>query len=240
MNFGELINIKTTEEAEILGMGEKHTPYRAEIMLFSCVQQGDSAKLMDELKKLDLSVITGKMSDDGIMQHKYTAVSAITLATRYAIQGGVNEKTAYDFSDRVIMLIDNLNSKADIMLCLANEILKLTQMVNKSKNHPSHSPYVKKCVAFINENIGDKLSVSYLASYCGISADYLSRIFKEEMGESLGSYIVRKKLEVAKIMLLKGMTNEQICRNLSFSSASYFITVFKKYYHMTPGEYIKL
>ena len=240
MNLGELINIKTTEEAEILGMGEKHTPYRAEIRLFSCVQQGDIPKLMEELKKLDLSVVTGKMSRDSIMQHKYTAVSAVTLATRYAIQGGVDEKTAYDFSDRVIMLIDSLDSKADIMLCLANEILMLTRMVNKSKKHPSHSPYVKKCIAFINDSIGERLSVSFLASYCGISADYLSRIFKEEMGESLSSYIVRKKLEAAKIMLLKGMTNEEICRSLSFSSVSYFITVFKKHFHMTPGEYIKL
>ncbi len=240
MNLGELINIKTTEEAEFMGLEEKHTPYRAEIMLFSCVQQGDAAKLMNELKKLDLSVITGKMSDNSVMQYRYTAVSAITLATRYAIQGGVNEKTAYEFSDRVIMLIDNLETKSDIMLCLANEILKLTQMVSKSKKFPSHSPYVRKCIAYINENICRKISISDLSRHCGISSDYLSRIFKEEIGEALSSYITRKKLEIAKAMLLKGASNEEICKKLSFSSKSYFITVFKKYFHMTPGEYTKL
>lgn len=240
MKLGELISIKTTEEADSLGNGEKHTPYRAEIKLFSCVQQGDVERLMEELKGLDSSIITGKMSHDSLMQYKYMAVSAITLATRHAIQGGVNEKTAYEFSDRVIMLVDTLDSKADIMLCLASEILKLTKMVSKSKNHPSHSPYVKKSVAYINNNLGSKIAVGELAKHCGISADYLSQIFKDEIGENLSSYIVRKKLEAAQVMLLKGATTKEICHALSFSSQSYFITVFKKFFHMTPGEYSKL
>lgn len=42
------------------------------------------------------------MSENSLMQRKYMAVSSITLATRYAIQGGLNEDEAYSFSDRFI------------------------------------------------------------------------------------------------------------------------------------------
>ncbi len=37
-----------------------------------------------------------------------------------------------------------------------------------------------------------------IADYCGISADYLSQIFKKEMDENLSTYILRQKLEKAK------------------------------------------
>ena len=44
------------------------------------------------------NITVGQMSDDELKQQKYMAVSFITLATRYAIQGGMNENNAYSFS----------------------------------------------------------------------------------------------------------------------------------------------
>lgn len=233
MNIGELVSVKTDSE-------EKHTPYWAEVRLFSCVQQGDIGKLVEELKNIDSSIIAGRMSDDDVMQYKYMAVSVITLATRYAIQGGLYEKTAYEFSDKAIRMIDRLGMKADILLCLASEIAKLTKMVKKSKLHPCHSPHVRKCVCYIGENLSEKITVARLSEVCGISPDYLSQIFREEMGEYLSSYISRKKLEAAKEMIMKKKSNAEICAELSFSSQSHFITLFKKFYNMTPTEYRKL
>lgn len=241
MNFGELINIKTLKnESDFFSQSERHTRYTTEIKLFSCIQQGDCNKLISEIKNINMSVVVGKLSDSDITHYKYMAVSAVTLATRYAIQGGLNEKTAYDFSDRVIMAIDNITSKEEILNYLAGEIMKLTNMVSQSKLKPSQSPHVRKCICYINENINEKISVSMLSDICNISSDYLSHIFKEEMGENLSSYIMRRKLELAKDMITKGQSNNEICKALGFSSASHFITAFKRYCNMTPTEYFNL
>lgn len=238
MNLGELITIKTLEESE--NPTDKHTPYAAEIRLFSCVQMGDTEKLIAELTGIASSIITGKLSEDVIMQYKYLAVSTITLATRYAIQGGLSEKIAYEFSDRVIMAVDGMTAKEEIILYVGNEIITLTEMVQKSKLHPMQSPHVRKCMRYINENINSRITVSLLSDNCGISSDYLSQIFKEETGENLSSYILRKKLEKAKELLLQGKSSKEICNLLCFSSQSHFITSFKKYYHMTPTQYLKM
>lgn len=241
MDIGELINIKTLEnEANVFGQDEKHTRYTTEIKIFSCVQQGDINKLIKELKNISALVVTGKLSNDSVMQYRYLAVSTITLATRYAIQGGLNEKEAYDFSDRVIMLVDSMNSKIKILNLLAKEIINLTNMVNKSKLKPSQSPHVRKCICYINENIGEKITVSMLSEICNISSDYLSQIFKEEMGENLSTYITKRKLEAAKDMIVQGKSNNEICEALGFSSVSHFITAFKRNYNMTPTEYFNL
>lgn len=236
-----MINIKTLEDgSDVFDENEKHTRYTTEIKIFSCVQQGDINKLIKELKNIRALVVTGKLSNDSVMQYRYLAVSTITLATRYAIQGGLNEKEAYDFSDRVIRCADSMTSRIKILNLLAKEIINLTNMVNKSKLKPSQSPHVRKCICYINENINEKITVSMLSEICNISPDYLSQIFKEEMGEKLSAYITRRKLETAKDMIVQGKSNQEICNALGFSSVSHFITAFKRNYNMTPTEYYNL
>ena len=238
MNIGELVTVKTIENKN--AFSEKHTPYSAEIRLLSCVQQGDIESLIAQLKNLDSIVVMGRMSDDELMQYKFMAVSTITLATRYAIQGGLGEAKAYEFSDRVINAIDKMTDKNEIFMCLGVEIVKLTGEVKRNKKQPEFSPHIRKCIKYINENLSQKISVSSAANHCGISADYLSQIFKKEIGENLSTYILRQKLEKAKLFLQEGLTEKEICVETGFSSQAYFITVFKRFYKMTPSEYIKL
>lgn len=238
MNIGELVTVKTIERENT--QDEKATPYSAEIRLLSCVQQGDIESLIEQLKTLDSLIIMGKMSDDELTQYKYMAVSVITLATRYAIQGGLSEKKAYEFSDRAIRKIDKLSDKDEILTCAGLEIVELTQNVKKNKRQPEFSPHIRSCIRYINENISKKISVRSAAKHCGISADYLSLIFKKEIGENLSNYILRQKLERARILLLEGKTAKEICAEAGFSSQAYFVTAFKRFYKLTPSEYVKI
>ncbi len=234
MNISQLVSVKTVEK------NTKHTPYAAEIRLFSCVQQGNIERLLVELKNLDSVLVTGRLSEDNVKNSKYLAVSTVTLATRYAIQGGLNEKTAYDFSDESILIIDGAQTSRQVFSLVADRIVQLTDKVKKAKLKPEQSPHVKKCICCINENINKKITVAMLAAHCDVSADYLSHIFKKEMGDTLSSFIMRTKLEAAKDMIANKKSNREICKKLGFSSQPHFVTVFKKYCGMTPGEYYNL
>ncbi len=218
---------------------EHHTPYRDEIRLFSCIQQGNLEMLMKEIKNFYQrgGIFVGKVADNDTKQYKYLAVSTITLATRYAIQGGLPEETAYKFSDDFIMSLEKITSAKDIMEYIASKIIQLTNMVNDSKTRIKYSPHIRKCILYINDNLNKKLSVKIIADNLGLTADYISQLFKKEVGENLSDYILKKKLETAKIMIQNGLDNSQICYSLGFSSQSHFISVFKKYYNMTPREY---
>lgn len=238
MNIGELVTVKTIERKN--DFDEKATPYSVEIRLLSCVQQGDIESLIAQIKNLDSLIVMGRMSDDELTQYKYMAVSTITLATRYAIQGGLSEKKAYEFADRVIKTIDKLTNKDEILQCTGIEIVKLTEDVKRNKRNPEFSPHIRNCIKYINENLSQKISVSSVAEHCGISTDYLSQVFKREIGENLSSYILRQKLEIAKSLLLNGVSSKEICIEVGFSSQAYFVTVFKRFYNMTPSEYIKI
>ncbi len=218
--------------------GLSHTPYKDEIRLFSCIKQGDMDRLIAEIKPfIQSGIFVGEMSSDDIRQYRYMAVSAITLATRYAIQGGLDEFRAYHFSDEFIREIDSINTPVKILEHLAGNIIELTNLVNENKEKMKYSPHIRKAVAYINKNINKKITVSELSEKCSISSDYLSHIFKKEMGINLTAYILKQKLEIAKTLLWEGYDNKKICKSLSFRSQSYFISSFKKEYGITPTEY---
>lgn len=239
MNIGKLITIQPEGE-QIGDTAERHTRYRDEIRLFSCVQTGDKAQLLKEFQALNAAVTAGRLSEDELRQYRYLAVSTFTLATRYAIQGGFNEQAAYDFSDRAILQVDKAGSKQEIMTCLITGILELTEHVAKCKTQPIRSPHVRRCIRFINEHFDRKITVEDLAKQCGISADHLTQLFKREIGETPSVYMAREKIERAKEMIVRDRSCKGLYRRLGFSSASHFITVFKKYTGMTPAEYNRM
>lgn len=243
MKYDELLSIKVlpkqSSKFHIDNSCEiNHTTYKNEVRLFSCIKEGNIKKLIEEIKHQNASsIFVGNMASNDIMQYKYMAVSSITLATRYAIQGGLNEFTAYNFSDEFIRSIDQAENTAKIMQILISGITKLTVLVQKEQKKPKHSPHINKCLKYIERNLNRRITINEIANECGISADYISLLFKNEMGEKLSSYILRQRLEAAQAMIFDGCDSINTCYSLGFSSQSYFISAFKKQFGLTPNEY---
>ena len=78
------------------------------------------------------------------------------------------------------------------------------------------------------------------AEAAGISASYLSRLFKKETGMLFVDYIQKERIEAACNMLTySDYTAAQISEYLCFSTQSYFIKIFRKYTGTTPAKYKK-
>ena len=78
-----------------------HTSYDLELAFLSSVKKGSRTDVKMMINDMVNNGITiGKMSNDSLKQIKYWAVALFTLITRSAIQGGLDETTAYNFSDK--------------------------------------------------------------------------------------------------------------------------------------------
>ena len=77
-----------------------------------------------------------------------------------------------------------------------------------------------------------------LAAKYRIHPGYLSRLFKQEMGETLSEYLFRVKIERA-AQLLKERRHKigEIASMVGYSASSYFSVMFKKYTGYSPREY---
>lgn len=247
MNVYELLSLKVIPQEIADSIYEQreantfHTPYKDEIRLFSCIKQGNLEMLIEQLKSfMGSGIVVGNMSSDNTRQHKYMAVSSITLATRYAIQGGLNEADAYNFSDDFIRTIDTIENPMHIMAYVSEKIIELTNLVAANSKKLKYSPHIRKCMAYINKNLHRKITVKDLAEECGLSEDYISHLFKKEVGENLSSFILKQKLELSKTFLFEGFDSSKISYTLGFCSQSHFISAFKKEYGITPREFITL
>lgn len=238
------------ENIEVLPLGENalftrrenetaHTAYRTEVMLYSAIRQGDCVALKNMLSNTaNRKLVMGRLSPDDLRQMQYWAVCCVTLATRYAIEGGLDEVTAYCFSDDCILKIDKMRSAAEILDYLAKKGLELTEMVAKSKRQIEYSRDIRKCISYINANLHKKITLNVLARECNLSKDYLSLKFKTETGLRPSEYIKKQRLIASKDMLKSSKSCSDVAYYMNFCSESYFIKCFKEEFGMTPKQFI--
>jgi len=95
-----------------------------------------------------------------------------------------------------------------------------------------------KVLHYIYKNIDTKILIKELSSLCYMSDDHFIRLFKKELTTTPISYINKKKIEKAQLMLLiKNMAIKDIAYSLSFDNVSYFNRIFKHIIGKTPKEY---
>lgn len=96
----------------------------------------------------------------------------------------------------------------------------------------------EKIVDFVQENYNDKnLSVSLIGEQFRLTPQYVSRLFREQIGRGLHDYISQTRVEAAKALLLEGTSIDETAGLVGFTSSHAFIRVFKKYEGITPGKY---
>lgn len=214
-----------------------HTPYREETAFFSYLKHGMTQKVIESLAGFtSAGLVVGRLSDDPLTQCKYWSICCITLGTRYAIEGGLNEMTAFNLSDKHIRAVDALSSQQEITSYLANAVIELSELVRQSarSEFPTH---IKNCLDYIDIHLHENIKIENIAKEVGFSADYLSKYFKKHVGKSLTDYITEKKLEEARALIINGAELSSVAYALGFCSQSYFTSKFKRLYGVTPLKF---
>ena len=218
-----------------------HTSYKEEIALLSCVREGNVAHLESTYKSLP-QVKYGNMSNQPLRLLLYGGIANTTLVTRYAIEGGMEEETAFTLSDLYIRQMENCRTAYELNALNEKMIIDFTTKVQKAKqkNEPHYTEPISKCINYISNYIYQPITLTQLAKEVHLSPKYLSHLFKAETGCTLSSYLTNKRVDEAKNLLLYSNDSySQISSYLSFHSHSYFISVFKKNVGMTPREFRK-
>lgn len=100
---------------------------------------------------------------------------------------------------------------------------------------------INKVLTFIDENLDSELSLQSISNVACYSPFHLHRLFKAITNETLNSYIIRKRIESAAIILVhkKEVSVTEISLKYGFTSNSTFSRAFKKVYGQSPTEFRK-
>src|SRR5690606_29042432 len=90
----------------------------------------------------------------------------------------------------------------------------------------------------INERFGQPLGLDDIADAINISPYYLSRVFSQEAGFTLSSYLHDVRMEKAASLLRNPrMAVSEVASSEGFRDAHYFARVFKSHYGSAPSTY---
>ena len=215
-----------------------HNTYHYEQLYMDYIRSGNVEGLKAFFSNA-FSLQTGKLADNTLRQEKNILIVSVTLATRCAIEGGLDIESAYQLSDVYIQESEKLQS-TEALYQMQYNMLDFTRRVAQAQLPHDTTSDISKCIQYIKQHTNQAISTSDVAAYVGKSRSYLSHCFKKELGFEMREFIMRCKLEEAKSLLTyTDKSLSEISSYLCFSSQAYFQNVFKKKFGVTPNEYRK-
>ncbi len=99
---------------------------------------------------------------------------------------------------------------------------------------------IQQATKLIHERISEPITLAVIADEVSMSPNYISRLFREEVGTTFNDYLTQVRMEQA-IFLLKNtnMKVYEVAENVGIPSYRYFSTLFRKWTGKTPTEYKK-
>lgn len=128
----------------------------------------------------------------------------------------------------------------DSSILLMKFLRSLRSASGQEETANSLSKYIAKTVAYIEHNLGHGIGLVEIAEHVELSESHLRTLFRKEMGISLGHYIAKKRLDMAKYRLLhSNMKLNEIAAECGFSNLFVFSAFFKKQLGISPLRYRK-
>jgi AraC-like DNA-binding protein len=103
-------------------------------------------------------------------------------------------------------------------------------------------PYrIKNTINYINDHLSEKIELRSLAAITSWKEHHFIRVFTKLMGVTPYQYILSRKIDKAKILLMDdNLAITSISFELGFQSHSNFINAFKKITNTTPEAFRNL
>ncbi|MDR6554803.1 response regulator transcription factor [Paenibacillus qinlingensis] len=103
--------------------------------------------------------------------------------------------------------------------------------------HSKHKEAIDFMIQYAHQHYAEDIALEDLSKQLYLTRNYLNRIFKKATGETFTNYLIRVRLEKAKVLLAEGKHMiYEIAEMVGYKNVAYFSSIFKKHYGMNPSE----
>ncbi|WP_437817140.1 helix-turn-helix domain-containing protein [Sorangium sp. So ce1078] len=98
-------------------------------------------------------------------------------------------------------------------------------------------PQLRRLLSYIEDHLDQDLSLERLAGVAGVSASHLKTLFKRSTGLPVHEYVIQRRVERAKALLLRGeLPASQVAIAAGFSHQSHMARCMRRVLGVTPAE----
>ncbi len=183
--------------------------------------------------EIDQRTVDGKCSRSFV-----AALQHDLLQILYAILQE-NDIQAHRFiAENESLFLKHIRSREELITWYTESIRTVMMIVDRSQQTDN---VCQQIMAYINANLSSPLTRNEIASHVYLSADYVTKVFKRETGQSLIDYVIQSRIAQAKILLRQTeLPISEVCERTGFSSLSHFSATFKKYVGVRPRDYRRI
>ncbi len=138
-------------------------------------------------------------------------------------------------SEKIHLMLTTSVSMSEV----CRPVLELAALCrDKNQNRQPHSKAVQLALKFIRAHYAQSISLEQVAAEVYLTPEYFSRIFKEETGMTFVNYLTDIRLHHSlQLLETTALRVQDVAQHVGYPNVSYFSTVFKKKYGMSPYEY---
>lgn len=141
-----------------------------------------------------------------------------------------------DFSLRQIDHLFEGKKKLELL----KKIILSICIKKKSSQNIKISKTIQIALDYINHHFNESIMLEELADICGLSPNYFSHMFKEQVGENYIDYLTEFRLVQAKQLLVSsGKSVKDIGNEIGYLDDKYFRKLFKNRFGVTPSKFRK-
>lgn len=200
----------------------------SDIMNSMCANIGDSERFLSIFDQFCRMTDSYNLSDS-YMRRCCLELVATTYYTYLCNSGSEADLRITTYMNSIV------NLSGEELIELTRSFLMKMQGDNEEQN--VHC-IINKSKRYINEHLPDDLSVSDIASHLYLSPNYFSRLFKKITGEGCNEYIIRKRIEKAKMLLeTTNIPTGKIALMVGYRDTNYFSLAIKKSTGYSPRKY---
>ncbi|MBT3319315.1 MAG: AraC family transcriptional regulator [Clostridia bacterium] len=210
-------------------------PIDTEKKLQRYITSGDKKNAQRALNEILGAIFFSSGADFVTIRTRVTEL--LVLLSRAAIEGGAEPSRIFGLNRDYLREIGRFTNEEELSNWLASMLSSFTGLVFAAPD-AKHTETIQKVMEYVNTNYMNRITLNDVSEHVSFSVSYLSRMFKEEKGVSLTSYINEVRIRNAKMLIKQSdISLSQAAYLCGFDDQSYFSKVFRKITGTTPGKY---
>ncbi|MBA4387625.1 MAG: hypothetical protein C0404_06565 [Verrucomicrobia bacterium] len=100
-----------------------------------------------------------------------------------------------------------------------------------------NKPWAEKLEDFVERHLPEKITAAHLAREVNRSESFVAHHFQAEFGQTPRQYILKRRMEEARIMIENGESVQRTAGRLGFYDAFHFSKAFRKFWKQPPSTF---
>ena len=222
-------------DTDLSGPAKKSSGSEFKNQIISKLQTGDTNGVKSFLELFTSELISQNLAIDKIKNTFFELIVTANNTTRE-----LNKTFTSDTFDNAFATLSADNDIKLIKEFALKFLMECSHAVASIKK-AEENPIIKKVCSYVDENLAQDISLETAADFAGVSSFYLSKLFKEEKGETFINYISDKRLEKSRQLLEQTeLSIKEITAEVGYNDQNYFSRIFKSKYGLSPKEYRKV